>query len=63
MIGVPQESIFGSLHLNIFTNVPDSETECTLSKCADNSKLSDAADTKEGRHAIQRDLDLRSGPT
>jgi len=52
---IPQKSALGLVLFSI--SELDNKIECTLRKCADNTKLSGAGDTVEGRHVIQRNLE------
>ena len=55
--GVLKGSGSGLVLFNIFTNNIDNGIECTLSKLADDIKLTGTTDTVERRYTIQRDLD------
>jgi len=52
MRGGPLGAVLGPLLFNIFVGDTNSGIECTLSKFADDTKLSDAVDMLEGRDAI-----------
>ena len=57
MSGVPQGLVLEPGLLNVFVGNMDSGIKCTLSKFADDNKLSVVIDTPEGRNAIKGDLD------
>jgi len=57
MSGASQGPVSGLMLFNIFINNLDCGIQCTLSKSADDTKLSGAVNTIERRDAIQRNLD------
>ncbi|GAB0186368.1 mitochondrial enolase superfamily member 1 [Grus japonensis] len=52
-----KEEYLGPVLFNIFVGNMDSGIECTLGKCASNTKMCNAVDMLEGRDTTQRDLD------
>ncbi|GAB0185287.1 cAMP-dependent protein kinase inhibitor alpha [Grus japonensis] len=49
--------VLGPILFSMFTSDTDSGIECTLSKFANDTKLSGAVNVLEGRDAVQKDLD------
>lgn len=50
MSGAPQASVLGAVLFSTFTSDMDSGIKCTLSKYADDTKLSDALDLAVARN-------------
>lgn len=46
--GVPQRLKLGPVQVNILINGPDDRTECTLSKCAEDTELYGGIRTSDG---------------
>lgn len=53
--GIPQESVLGLVFFSIFIRDTDSGIKCSISRFADDAKLSGAVDIIEGKGIIQKD--------
>jgi len=58
----PQGLILGPVLFNIFVGNVGSGIECTLSKFANDTKLCDAVDWREGMSSTRTMTDWRCGP-